>query len=363
MSDRDTVKIEVLDQDNYATWAKQMKFLLMSKEFWSAVCPAAGAAVPANINDKAVALIGLHVAPHHLDLVDSSTSAQACWTSLENLYKARSTVRQLQLRQELNGIKKEAGESVSKYLGRARQLWRELTACGVTMTEQEVVLCVLAGLPSIFDIIVTVLEAPGQVLTLETILPRLLSVEQRSGRVEEETKALLSKSASTSRPKSKYQGKSKNPGKPKSKGGTKGACYHCGEAGHFIRDCPKLKSENKTEGKKAVAFMGLANETATAGADYLQDCWVLDSGATRHMTPNVSVLQDFQHLDQPIAVSYGNNMTGKAIGKGRVELYPEMYLLDVQYVPGLATNLVSIKQATSKGITAVSGKHDCRLVF
>lgn len=318
----ESVKIAPLDQDNYATWAKQMKFLLVSKGFWSAVRPPAGAAVPADVNDKAVALIGLHVADHHLDMVDNSVSAEACWTSLENLYRARSNARQLQLRQELNSIKKGAGESVSVYVGRARQLWRDLTACGVTMTEHEVTQCLLAGLPSEYDILVTVLEIPNQALTMDTVLPRLLTVEQRSGRVPGETKALLSKPVLPRAPKSKDRDKSKHSSKPVAKVKTKGKCWHCGEPGHHRQDCPKLKSESS----KVVAFVAAqvsdmsdydacdvwaAVATQEGGLD---SCWVLDSGATLHMTPNKGELLDYKPLEHPITVAYGNKGTGTAVG-------------------------------------------------
>eukprot|EP00951_Prasinocladus_malaysianus_P029991 scaffold279837_cov17-Prasinocladus_malaysianus.AAC.1 len=81
-------------------------------------------------NEKALAEIGLHVKDHHLPLVAGCTRAQEAWSKLEGIYKSRGQARKIQLRKELNTLRKEPSEPVSKYVARAKALKQELAAIG-----------------------------------------------------------------------------------------------------------------------------------------------------------------------------------------------------------------------------------------
>ena len=236
----DKVHIEPLDLDNYQVWSSKMKFLLVTKGLWSAVQPAAGAVVPTDANDKAIAAIGLNVKEHHLSTVNDAASAEALWTTLQQGYQARTLPRMLQLRQQLTTLKKVPGEAVPKYIARAKELWRDLVACGANISEQDVVVAVLAGLPKEYETLVTVLEANNQALTLDSLLPRLLVVENRLGRAEEETKALLTtRHQARDFKKGKGQGRDKSWSKGNGQGKTKGKCWGCGQPGHHRSECPR----------------------------------------------------------------------------------------------------------------------------
>ena len=254
----DKVHIEPLDLDNYQVWSSKMKFLLVTKGLWSAVRPAAGAVVPPDVSDKAIAVIGLNVKEHHLSTVNDAASAEALWTTLQQGYQARALPRMLQLRQQLTTLKKVPGEAVPKYIARAKELWRDLVACGANVTEQDVVIAVLAGLSKEYETLVTVLEANNQALTLDSLLPRLLVVENRLGRAEEETKALLTaQHQARVYKKGKGQGRDKSWGKGNGKGKTKGTCWGCGQPGHHRSECPrdaKPVGQNSHD-KKPLAFM------------------------------------------------------------------------------------------------------------
>ncbi|KAI3715244.1 hypothetical protein L6452_22217 [Arctium lappa] len=71
--------------------------------------------------------------------------------------------------------------------------------------------------------------------------------------------------------------------------------------------------------------------------------WHVDSSCSRHMTGNMSCLQDFKHINGG-HVAFGDNLTGgKISGKGNVTK-GKMTFEDVYYVDQLKYNLLSVSQ-------------------
>ncbi|KAI3669454.1 hypothetical protein L6452_40690 [Arctium lappa] len=77
--------------------------------------------------------------------------------------------------------------------------------------------------------------------------------------------------------------------------------------------------------------------------------WHVDSGCSRHMTGNMSCLQDFQHINGGHVV-FGDNLTGgKISGKGNVTK-GKMTFEDVYYVDQLKYNLLSVSQVVDESM-------------
>jgi len=128
------VQVKPLDVDNYAVWSARMKMLLISKKLWAVVKE-----TKANEEDsqKALAIMGLHVADFHLQRVMSANSAKELWDSFEATYKAKNNARRVSLRKELNSLQKQPSEPLTKYTARAKSLWSDLVATGHEMKETE----------------------------------------------------------------------------------------------------------------------------------------------------------------------------------------------------------------------------------
>ena len=75
-----------LGMDNYATWKPKMKFLLITKDLWQPV----DAGSTGDEDNKALALIGLHVEDYHLNMVGQCSSAKEAWEALEAVYTSTS---------------------------------------------------------------------------------------------------------------------------------------------------------------------------------------------------------------------------------------------------------------------------------
>ena len=85
--------------------------------------------------------------------------------------------------------------------------------------------------------------------------------------------------------------------------------------------------------------------------------WVMDSGASQHMTANKHLLTNYKEFDVPETVRLGNGHTVEAYGSGKVKITMRISrnkdistLLDkVLFVPKLACNLFNVRAVTQKG--------------
>ncbi|KAI3735684.1 hypothetical protein L6452_15192 [Arctium lappa] len=89
--------------------------------------------------------------------------------------------------------------------------------------------------------------------------------------------------------------------------------------------------------------------------------WHVDSGCSRHMTSNMSCLQDFKHINGG-HVAFGDNLTGgKISGKGNVTK-GKMTFEDVYYVDQLKYNLLSVSQVCDKQHSILFTNTECMIL-
>ena len=350
------VDIDKLDTDNYAVWSVKMKAYLVIKDLWSTISGKGD--VKPGADEKALAQLALHVKDFHLATLSKAESAKDAWETLEAVYQAKSTARRLQLKRELNNLRKEPSEALTKYVSRATDLRDQLIAACHTIEDSEVVMSVLAGLPKEFDTVVAVLEITDDKLELDVVLAKLLQAEQRLTRGEKaDNRALFTNTSSRQR----YgTGSAGTAGKIGTSGRDK-ECWHCGKRGHLKADCRQRKCDeqrghsNSRGGRdgpgpgsgrsdhQSVAAMG-------ASAINWHSDWVLDSGASNHITGNLDLLIDVREPGRNISVTFANGTVSEAkyVGDAVLEVSDTSVILlkDVLYVPSAAANLYSIATAT-----------------
>jgi hypothetical protein len=344
--------VERLDVDNYATWSIRLQAYLMVKGLWDAVT---GASQDATLNSKALAQIILHVKDHHLSTLMACDSAKKAWDLLKATYEAKSNARKLLLRRELTQLKMGVTEPLTVYASRARDLQTQLKAAGDDVKDNEVALQFLAGLPPAYGMMSTVLTAGEQELKMDSMLPKLLQVEQLTMPSERPSEAALFAKPGT--------GFGRN-GSGREQRVEERQCFHCGKKGHLKRDCFKWKREqafmrqgkqNKKPGPRgAVALTAYtARSASNHGGNRQFTRWVLDTGASKHLTSDESILLNKRPLDEDIVITFGNGGTGKATVKGDVLLhtpYAAFHIKDVLHIPEAMENLLSVRGATTHGV-------------
>jgi hypothetical protein len=75
--------------------------------------------------------------------------------------------------------------------------------------------------------------------------------------------------------------------------------------------------------------------------------WIIDSGASDHMTSSFSSLDNTQLLNQPCPISLPNGDIVSITHTGTLRISPEISLPNVLYVPSFKFNLLSISKLTS----------------
>ena len=84
-----------------------------------------------------------------------------------------------------------------------------------------------------------------------------------------------------------------------------------------------------------------------------EDTWLIDSGASKHMTDQRDILSFLTEKNFPQKVTLGDDYQNpiKGVGESNYKLDSRtpMQMKDVLYVPGLTKNLLSISTLDKKG--------------
>jgi hypothetical protein len=229
-----------LGDSNYATWRVQMKGLLATKDCLRTIIEAEDPN-----SSKATGLMIMCVEEQHLATIEQAASAAAAWTALEALYRQISTANLIQLRKQLTSLDKRANESIPQYVARAKSVADQIRAAtGVEVNATDLVLSVLAGLPSEYDMVRTVVENMEELPSLAQLQAKLLLVEKQLPESDGET-AFYTRVDSARRLRRLHNG-DKFANQVNTHKDIE--CWFCKELGHVKRNCPKRESSQSVSG-------------------------------------------------------------------------------------------------------------------
>jgi hypothetical protein len=155
----------------------------------------------------------------------------------------------------------------------------------------------------------------------------------------------------------------------------KGRCRNCGIYGHLAEDCKRPKKEKKNEEKEATnvvvadaqpaLFMVSASEIVHKATKFVHlaekkvapihcddGVWVLDTGASNHMTGTREALT---RLDEEVSgnVRFGDGSCVEIKGLGSIVMEgrdcQHKVLTNVYYIPKLQSNIISLGQLEEAG--------------
>jgi len=202
----------------------------------------------------------------------------------------------------------------------------------------------LAGLPKEYSVLVTILGTLKQTQTLDELLPSMLQMEQQIRADERETLPIYGARDGIRRkqPRQNQQHNSRSD-IPR----FQGSCHYCGKKGHMEPECRTRKQDQ--QGIRTVAYGASA-----VGAS--SDDWVIDSGASKHLTPHRQHLRNYRNVAPNSAVTFFNGHQAAAVGQGEVILRvqtasgcTDVTLGAVLQVPEATVNLFSTRQAMNSG--------------
>lgn len=205
--------------------------------------------------------------------------------------------------------------------------------------------------------------------TLESIIGNALD-EQRAQSTQSARSANL---ARTQKSYGKQNNKGSGLGKP--------TCLHCGKLGHSKDDCFKLhpekmeafrkkrEQEGKGKSKDTKKESILPERSFYASVDYYasedtmkaltaaeqRSSWILDSGASVHMTNDLSAMSNCEAIDATVRFGKGETAHATVIGDVVLKISTDegvapTRFTGVIFVPGLVANLLSTELLRKKGL-------------
>ena len=120
----------------------------------------------------------------------------------------------------------------------------------------------------------------------------LLANEKLTGENYMKWKSNLNIALICEKPKKSSKSKENKNTKTSKKKTPKGTCFHCGEDGHWKRNCPKYLADLKE--KKKGKFDLLVLEACLVEDN--SSSWIVDSGATNHVCFSLQILSSTRKL-------------------------------------------------------------------
>ncbi|XP_010513467.1 PREDICTED: uncharacterized protein LOC104789470 [Camelina sativa] len=297
-------------------------------------------------------------------LVSSTTSSQSMWKTIASTYASPSWGHIQQLRIQLKQATK-GDKSIDDYVQGFLIRFEKLALLGKPVDHQETLEYILEGLPEEYKSVVDPIEGRETPPSISEIVEKLLNREAKLLAAFYSVSKPVPISANVASGPQPYQGKhhprqqqhwnnnnnnhhSSSRQDYRGARGYQGKCQLCGVFGHSAKRCPQFHM-NQSGSSNALlpspfrpwqprANLALAPPQSS-------DPWIMDSGATHHMTSdlhNLSLHHPYQGGDS-VTVGDGSALSIKHTGSLSLPSTSRpLTLKNVLCVPKIHKNLISV---------------------
>ena len=379
-------KVDKLTADNYHSWKFNMKMFLIGKDLWEIVNGAVTRDENANEGERrkfkkrenqALAMVCLSVSTSLQIYVRSSNSARDAWCNLEKHFEQKSLSKKILYRRKLYSARLEKGGSMIDHINYIKTLSEHLEAVDDLVQEKDLVIILISSLPEEYNYLITALETIGEEkLTWEYVRDRLMHEADKMEKSKHLPDNIIKSDHTSDALFTKKQ--------DKRKASEKKICHYCKKPGHFARDCYKKKADTKRgqerheKPEKGRASGNFASNIADRDSEpdvalkvnggSCKDDWLIDSGASQHMTPDKRGLTKFERFSKPIEIKLADNSVLYSYGKGDVYITTydgdrkvTILLKEVLYVPKIQHKLLSLSSMTEKGAQVEFIGQSCKI--
>jgi len=372
-------KIEKLSESNFHVWKHKVELIFAFRELDSHIDdstrrPTDSAELEKWTKDdaKARAIIGLTLSDDHLEHVRECQTANDMWSTIIDLFQRKTLLNKLAARRRFYSAKMNDSEKAMAFISRIRQLASDCKAMDVDISDQDMAMTVLCGLPQKFEHLIVAIDAAADddTLTMDFVKSRLLQEEQRmtdrSDSKPSPSSALVMQQGETS---------SQN----------MNVCTHCGKPNHHESRCwkkyPHLRPKRGPSKQSGLVVAG--NKPMTDKDDHdsyvclvsqvSSDCvrlaceadWIIDSGATAHICNDRNMFTSFETVES-FDIRIGDQSGVRVSGKGKIDIMllvsgkpVKCMLSDVLYAPTMGFNMLSVRRMSRAGQRTVFQEHDC----
>lgn len=344
-------------------------------------------------NQIAKSVIVEYLSDSYLGFVKEDSTAKEVLKSLDSLYERKSIATQLALRKKLLVLKLRGEVTLVKHFAVFDDLISELLAAGAKLEETDKVAHLFLTLPSTYDGVVTAIETlTDDNLTLSFVKTRLLDHEVKlrnestdtSAKVlQSETRPFTSRKRKFENPHHTSNSQYKKDNRAKKTSFMK--CHHCGRKGHMKNDCfyyKRMMNQPKTtERTRTIQAVDTSQPTTSANysgfafmtGQYQENdegdkiTFLLDSGASDHITNRDDLFLDYTNLQTPLKISVAKD--GEFISatkKGTLRVTSDTgvqgLLEDVLFCSEVPYNLLSVSKMQQAGLTIIFGQNGAEII-
>eukprot|EP00253_Pinus_taeda_P002078 PITA_02078 len=328
-------------------------------------------------NREAVMLLKLSVADDQLPQIPSGKTAAEIWQQLKDLHETSDKSRAFFLKNQLFSIMMDKHISLQEHLNKIKDIRDQLEAIGRTMEEEDLVVITLKSLPPSYEHFIETLNITATNVDLK--FPDLCTKLMQQDRWKQQFGSGAALASSENAFAAKYQSyqqkgsaQSFDPARKKTV-----QCNYCHKFGHMKKDCrQKIASEQKKQGgiHQTANVAEHSEQTDSAfyafmakrSSDHIpSSVWYIDSGASRHFSHRREWFIDFSPFSDSVVFGGGEKYT--VDGRGTVQIQSggrTLTFLNVYYVPGMETNLLSVSQImrNSPQLDIVFSLHKCSII-
>lgn len=358
--------IQKLNGDNYQLWQHKVKMMFIRDKTWPVINEAEkkeGDDDYAEWLEKdasALAAINMLVEDSQLVHIMDATKAKEAWDILKDYNQKSSLSSRVYLQRKLYNLHLPESGNMEEHITEFLMIVNKLSATGKKFDDFDLACTLLCSLPESYNTLVTSLEGRSEKeITLDLVKGKLIGESNNRSNKQVFVRENYEE-RETAMKVTDFSNKNVE-------------CFWCRCKGHYKRECKdyqEWRERKERRQDRADVARGETNERASPVKEFLfkvhvketkaydklkdKNVWVIDSGATRHITNNKAFFHSLERTSGKVVVA--NNQEEAIVGRGTGTLkcavnerINNIKVADVLYVPNLSVNLLSVRVLDSKG--------------
>lgn len=379
MADRLETIVNKFDGKNYNQWKFQIKCALIAKgvyDITTGKVTKPGQDKPKDLESwiksdgYAMYLLTSAMDISQISLVENCSSSKEIMDKLDSIYLQKSETTKMMVHEKFHQYKMDMKDSIAQHISKVENLARDIKNTGETISDSAIMTKILSGLPSKYrGFRQAWLSMDEAKQNLNNLTARLLDEESNLCATEEAEVALTASSYHKKPQQNITKNRSQNRGygnKDQRDFKRNIICYKCRGKGHYARECRSNKGNSERPPKAESSAFNIHDGNIKLYP--AEDIWIMDSGASSHMTYRREYLSSFEIINDGSSVIMGNNQVLTVEGKGTVYIkklveghWCDGRIENVLFIPKLKRNLFSEGIITKKGMKVVKQGDTARI--